>query len=75
MTANDQLHEDHAEELICGNCCIQEKETPITLGFSKERVGHITSVLGFCKICARWVLHMLSDEQNTTFFLTTDFKN
>ena len=33
------------------------------LGISKERVGHIIGVLGFRKVCARWVPRMLSDER------------
>jgi len=62
VTASDQLHQDHVEELICGNRRIKQKETVVALGISKERVGHIIGVLGFRKVCARWVPRMLSDE-------------
>ena len=62
MTASDQLHQDRVAELIHGNCCIKQKEIAFALGISKERVGHIIDVLGFRKVCARWVLCMLSDE-------------
>ena len=62
MTASDQLHQDRAEELICGNRRIKQKEIAVALGISKETVGHITGVLGFRKVCARWVPRMLSDE-------------
>ena len=62
MTASDQLHQDRVEELIRGNRHIKQKEIPVALGISKERVGHIIGVLGFRKFCARWVLCMLSDE-------------
>ena len=49
MTASDQLHQDLAEELIRGNRRIKQKEIAVALGISKERVGHITGVLGFEK--------------------------
>jgi len=62
VTASDRLHQDRVEELICGNCRIKQKETAVSLGISKERVGHIIGVLGFRKVCARWVPCMLSDE-------------
>jgi len=62
VTASDQLHQDRAEELIRGNRRIKQKETAVALGISKERVRHIIGVLGFRKVCARWVPRMLSDE-------------
>ena len=62
VTASDQLHQDCIEELICRNRCIKQKEIAVALGISKERVGHIIGVLGFRKVCARWVPPMLSDE-------------
>ena len=61
VTASDH-HQDHVEELIRGNLRIKQKEITVALGISKERVGHITGVLGFRKVCARWVPCMLSDE-------------
>ena len=62
MTASDQLHQDRVEELIRGNHRIKQKEIAIELGISKERSGHIIGVLGFHKVCARWVPCMLSNE-------------
>ena len=62
VTASDQLHQDRVEELIRGNRRIKQKEIAVALGISKERVGHIIGVLGFRKVCARWVLCMLYDE-------------
>ena len=62
VTASGQLHQDRIEELIRGNRRIKQKEIAVTLGVSKERVGHIIGVLGFRKVRARWVPHMLSDE-------------
>jgi len=61
VTASDQLHQDHVEELIHGNRRIKQKEIAVALGISKERVGHII-VFGFRKVCARWVQRVLSDE-------------
>jgi len=62
VTASDQFHQDHAEEVIGRNRHIQQKETAVALGIFKERVGHIIGVLGFQKVCARWVPRILSDE-------------
>jgi len=62
VTASDQLHQDRVEELIRGNRRIKQKEIAVALGISKERVGHIIGVLGFRKVCARWVPRTMSDE-------------
>ena len=62
MTASEELHQDRVEELIHENRRIKQKEIPVPLSISKEKVGHIIGVLGFRKNAARWVLHMLSDE-------------
>jgi len=68
VTASDQLHQDWVEELIRGNRRIKQKEIAVALGISKERVGHIIGVLGFQKVCARWVPRMLSDEMKAERF-------
>jgi len=47
VTASDQLHQDHVEELIRRNHHIKQKEIAVALGISKERVGHIIGFLGF----------------------------
>jgi len=62
VSASDQLHQDRVEELIRGNHRIKQKEIAVALGISKERVGRNIAVLGFRKVCARWVPRMLSDE-------------
>ena len=62
VAASDQLHQDRVEELISRNRHIKQKEIAVALGISKERVGHIIGVLGFQKVCARWVPRMLSDQ-------------
>ena len=53
VTASDQLPQDRAEELICGNRRIKQREIAVAVGISKERVGHIICVLGFRKVFAR----------------------
>ena len=68
MTANDQVHHDRIGELIRGNSRIKQKETAVALGISKGSVGHIVGVLGFRKVCARWVSRMLSDEMKAERF-------
>jgi len=62
VTASDQLHHDRAEEMIRGNRRIKQKEIDDELGISKRRVGHVIGVLGFRKVCARWVPCMMSEE-------------
>jgi len=62
VTASDQLNQHRVEELIRGNRRNKQKEICIALGISRVRVGHIIGVLGFRKVCARWVPRMLSDE-------------
>jgi transposase len=49
VTACDQLHQDRVEELIRGNCGIQQKEIAVALGIS-ERMGHIDGYLWIPKI-------------------------
>ena len=47
VTASGQLHQDRVEEMIRGNIRIKQTKIAVALGISKERVGHITCVLGF----------------------------
>jgi len=63
VTASDQLHQYRVEELIRGNRRIKQKEIAVALGVSKEREGHIIGVLGFRKVCARWVLRKCSNKR------------
>lgn len=43
-------HYERVEEMIREHRHIKQKEIASELGISKERVGHIISVLGFCKV-------------------------
>jgi len=54
MTATDESHHECVEEMIRENGHIQQKDSALKLGISKERVGHIINLLGFQKDCARW---------------------
>ena len=42
-------------ELIKHDCRITQKQIAGRLGMSKERVGHIIGLLGYTKVCSRWV--------------------
>jgi hypothetical protein len=64
VTATDKSHQDRVDELIRENHRIEQKEIAEALGIYKERVGHIISILGYRKLCARWVHRMLTDDMN-----------
>jgi histone-lysine N-methyltransferase SETMAR len=64
VTATDKSRQDRVDELIRENRRIKQKEIAEALGISKERVGHIISILGYRKVCARWVPRMLTDDIN-----------
>ena len=55
MTATDESHHECVEEMIRATGHIQQKDTALKLGISKERVGHIINLPGFQKVCARWI--------------------
>lgn len=54
-TATDESNQEHVEAAIQDNCQTEQKNSAPKLEISKERVGHITSLLRFRKVCARWV--------------------
>jgi Mn-dependent DtxR family transcriptional regulator len=55
MTATDESYHECFEEMIRETGHIQQKDTALKLGISKERVGHIINLLGFQNVCARWI--------------------
>jgi hypothetical protein len=55
MTATDESHHKCAEEMIRENGHIEQKDTALKLRISKERVGLFINLLGFQKVCARWI--------------------
>jgi histone-lysine N-methyltransferase SETMAR len=64
VTATDKSRQDRVDELIRENRRIKQKEIAEALGISKERVEHIISILGYGKVCARWVPRMLTDNMS-----------
>jgi histone-lysine N-methyltransferase SETMAR len=42
---------------------ITQKQTAGRLGMSKQRVGYIIGLLGYTKVCSRWVPRMLTPEK------------
>ena len=55
------LYQDRAEELIRGNRRIKQKDIAVELRICKEREGHIIGVIGFWKVCARWMKWKLKE--------------
>jgi len=41
---------------------ITQKQISGRLGMSKERVGYIIGLLGYTKVCSRWMPRMLTPE-------------
>jgi histone-lysine N-methyltransferase SETMAR len=61
----DDKHQKQVDELIKHDRRITRKQTAGRLGMSKERVGYIIGLLGYTKVCSRWVLCMLTPEKET----------
>jgi len=64
VTATDESHQEHVEEMIRGNRLIKQKDITFKLEASEERVGHIINPLGFRNIYTSWVPHKLTGEIN-----------
>jgi hypothetical protein len=47
VRAKEECHQECILEMIQENCQIKHKDTTLKLGISKERVGHIISLVGF----------------------------
>jgi hypothetical protein len=65
VTTTYKSHQECVEEMIGENGQIKQKNIALKLGTSKERVGHITNLLGFQKGCARWATQKLTDGKKT----------
>jgi histone-lysine N-methyltransferase SETMAR len=59
----DDKHQKQVDELIKHDRHITQKQIAGRLGMSKERVGYIISLLGYTKVCSRWVPQMLTLEK------------
>jgi len=63
VSVTDDKHQKQVDELIKHDCRITQKQIAGRLGMSKERVGYIIGLLGYTKVCRRWVPHMLTPEK------------
>ena len=61
MTENK--HQKQVDELINHDRRITQKQIAGRLGMSKERVGNIIGLLGYTKVCSRWVPRKLTPEK------------
>ena len=62
MTATTELNMQKVDRLIQDDRRITQRDIASIIGISQERVGHIIALLGYRKICARWVSRMLTSE-------------
>uniref|UniRef100_A0A803TTG2 T-box domain-containing protein n=1 Tax=Anolis carolinensis TaxID=28377 RepID=A0A803TTG2_ANOCA len=51
-----KFHKQKVDRLIQDDRHITQREISSIIGISQEHVGHITALLSYWKICARWVL-------------------
>ena len=63
VSVTDDKHQKQVDELIEHDRRITQKQIAGRLGMSKERVGYIIGLLGYTKVCSRWVPHMLTPEK------------
>ena len=61
VSVADDKHQKQVDELIKHDSRITQKIAG-RLGMSKERVGYIIGLLGYTKVCSRWVPRMLTPE-------------
>jgi transposase len=55
VSVTDDKHQKQVDELIKHDRRITQKQIAGRLGMSKERVGYIIGLLGYTKVCSRWV--------------------
>ena len=63
VSVTDDKHQKQVDELIKHDRHIIQKQIAGRLGMSKERVGYIIGLLGYTKVCSRWVPRMLTPEK------------
>jgi uncharacterized protein YdbL (DUF1318 family) len=63
VSVTDDKHQKQVEELIKHDRHITQKQIAGRLGMSKERVGYIIVLLGYTKVCSRWVPRMLTPKK------------
>jgi len=63
VSMTDDKNQKQVDELIKHDRRITQKQIAGRLGMSKERVGYIICLLGYTKVCSRWVPRMLTLEK------------
>ena len=63
----DDRHQKQVDELIKHDRRITQKQIAGRLGMSKERVGYIIVLLGYTKVCSRWLPCMLMTEKKQKY--------
>jgi len=61
-SVTDDKHQKQVDELIKHDRRITQKQIAGRLGMFKERVGNVIGLLGYTKVCSRWVPRMLTPE-------------
>jgi len=64
VSVTDDKHQKQVDELIKHDRRITQKHIVGRLGMSKEGVGYIIRLLGYTKVCSRWMPRMLTPEKN-----------
>jgi len=59
VSVTDDKHQKHVNEPIKHDRRITQKQIAGRLGMSQERVGYIIGLLGYTKVCSRWVPRIL----------------
>jgi len=59
-SVTDDKHQKQVDELIKHDRRITQKRIAGRLGMFKERVGYVNGLLGYIKVCSRWVPRMLT---------------
>ena len=79
VSVTDDKHQKQVDELIKHDRRITQKQIAGRLGMSKGRVGYIIGLLGYTKVCSRWVPRMSTTEKKQNVlkfvknFCTTSF--
>ena len=63
VSVTDDKHQKQVDELIKHDRRITQKQIAGRLGMSKERLAYIIGLLGYTKVCSRWVPRMLTPEK------------
>jgi len=63
VSVTDDKYQKQVDEMIKHDRHITQKQTAGRLRMSKERVGYIIGLLGYTKVCSRWVPRMLTPEK------------